>query len=365
MKKMNKIIILGLILSIVLIGCEDFGKESLLPKEIVSYAMEEGENIDEYYMKSNMKIYEMEELTEEMVTEEWKGLVDGKMMRKVEISSKTSGKMISLADEEMMTMYSEDDNQVFTFEVGEETNNIATKSLKERTMNELNMVKNMYELENLGEEELNGRDSYHIKGNPKKENSLFGEYDVWIDKENWVVLKSVSSSGDTVAETEMLDVDTSPKLDESIFTLDIPEDAEVVDVNSALPEGNIITIEEAREILGEKVLYVNSEEYQLKNIKNMEYEMEGVPDEILFQYTKDNNMVFEISVFGKNENTTIESDPSVGMNEETIRGNEGIFMDDMIKLSVFYEDSLQYSFISHDENMTKEEILDIIENMKK
>lgn len=365
MIKRNNIISLGVILTILLVGCKDINKESLLPKEIVSYAMEENENIDEYYMKSNMKMYEMGELTEEIITEEWTGTVDGEKKRKVEIVSQKTGKTSSLADEETITMYQEKENQVFSFKIEENSNNVSNKSLKERAMGELDLIKNLYEIENLGEEKVNGKGAYHIKGHPKKENSLFGAYEVWIDKENWVVLKSISSTGDIVIETENLEVDISPKLDESIFKLDIPEDAETIDMNTSLGEENIITIEQAREILGEKVLYIDDEEYNFRNIKLMEYGIEDFPDEIIFQYTKKNNVVFEIGVFKKTEDTMIESDPSIGMNEEIIRGNKGIFMDNVIKLAVFYEDGLQYSFIVHDENKTKEEVLDIIENMVK
>lgn len=359
----KKIMIFILASSFLLAGCESPLVKTLLPEEIVEAAIDTNEKEEDYYIKSNMRVFENGELVEEMLTEEWRANIDGEVKRRTEIVSEDEGKMISLINEKEIKVYQEDSNEVFTLanEMGESSN--LNKSVKEKTMNELDMAKRMYEIDNLGEETVNGRETYHLKGQPMEKSSLLGDYEAWIDKENWVLVKSINKSGDIEAVTENIEVDFSPKIDKSIFDLDMPEDVKEIDMDKDISDTDEITIAEANEKLGGKLLYINDEKYKLEKTTFSSYDSEIVPDEMVFNYSKDNSLNFFISVLEKQEE--MENDGVLDIEEREIRGNKAYVMDDILKMITFYEDDLQYNLIMEDEEMTIEEGIDIIENMEK
>ncbi|MGO1469374.1 MAG: LolA family protein [Tissierella sp.] len=360
---LKRIMIFILASSFLLTGCESPLVKTLLPEEIVKAAIDTNEKEEDYYIKSNMKIFENGELIEEMLTEEWRAKIDGEVKRRTEIVSEDEGRMISLINEKEIKVYQEDSNEVFTIsnEMGEGSN--LNKSVKEKTMNELDMAKRMYEIDNLGEETINGRETYHLKGEPMEESSLLGDYEAWIDKDNWVVVKSINKSGDIKVVTENIQVEFSPEIDDSFFSLDLPEDVKKIDMDEDISDTDEITIEEADKKLGGKLLYISDKKYKLEKATFSSYNSDLVPDEMVFHYSKDDSGTFFISVLEKQEE--MEDDGVLEFEEREIRGNKANIMNDILKMITFYEDGLQYNLIMEDEEMTIDEGIDIIENMKK
>lgn len=357
----KKIMVIVICTSFLISGCGNLLVKSLLPEEIVEAAIERNENEDDYYIKSTTKIFEKDELLEEFSTKEWSFKVDGQVKRRTEMASKEEGMTISLVDEKEITIYQEDTNEVFTLNNTIEGSSNLNKSLKEKTISELDMAKKMYDVKNLGEVDINGRDTYHLKGVPLKESTLLGDYEIWIDKENWIVVKSISKSGDMEIITENIEVDFSPKIDNAIFDLEIPEDAKIVDLDEDVSDTKEVTLEEANEKLDGKLLYIKDEKYKLEKAVSSTYNSDMIPDEMVFNYSKDGQGLFTISVLKKQ--AEMEDDGVMEFREKEIRGNKAYIIEDIIKMISFYEEGLQYNLIIEDDGMTIDEGVEIIENM--
>lgn len=359
----KRIMIFILASSFLLTGCESPLVKTLLPEEIVEAAIDTNKKEENYYIKSTIKIFEKGKLTEDMSSEEWRFNIDGQVKIRTEITSKDEGKTISVLSGKEIKVYQEDSNEVFTIANEIEENSNLNKSVKEKTMNELDMAKKMYKLDNLGEESINGRETYHLKGEPIKESTLLGDYETWIDKGNWVVVKSISKSGDIEVVTENVEVDFSPKIDDSIFNLDLPENVKEVNMDEDISTTEELTIKEADEKLAGRLLYISDEKYKLEKAISSTYNSDIIPDEMIFNYSKDGSGDFFISVLEKQEE--MEDDGVLEFEEKEIRGNKAYIMDDMLKMITFYEENLQYNLIIEEEEMTIDEAIEIIENMEK
>lgn len=359
---MKKIVILLICASFLATGCENLGNESLMPDDIVASAIETNKNEEEYYMESTMTIFQNNEQTEEVVTKEWRAKVDGEFKRKSEVISKEE-RAISVQEGSKIYLYQETTNEYFVFDIEDGTN--MDKSLKEQTMEELNLAKDMFDIRNMGEREVNGRETFYLKGEPEEESELLGDYEIWIDKENWVVVKSKSKSGDMEIVLENKEVDFSPDIDPSTFQLDIPEDAEIVDINKDAYGMEDLTLEEAGEKFHSKPLYIDEEGYEIEKLLFSSNDEELIPDELVFNYSKDGQNAFTVSVIEESEAENGELD-ELGLGEKReIRGSEGLVVEDLIDMVIFYEDGLQYNFILEENSINVEEVLETIENMVK
>ncbi len=102
--------------------------------------------------------------------------------------------------------------------------------------------------------EVAGHPVYALELTPKEdaEQQLFpgnGSAMLWVDKEQWIVLRAEYQGG-TFGEgvMEVNSFELNPGLPESLFTFEVPEGAEVVDLESQQPVP--VTLDEARELAG-------------------------------------------------------------------------------------------------------------------
>lgn len=102
--------------------------------------------------------------------------------------------------------------------------------------------------------------------------------------------------------------------------------------------------------------------YKIEKIQSSNYDMEEIPDEIIFIYSRDRKERFTLSVLKKQEE--VEEDGILEFKEREIRANKAYIMEDIIKMIIFYEEGLQYNFIIEDDSLSIEEAIDIIEGMK-
>jgi outer membrane lipoprotein-sorting protein len=111
-------------------------------------------------------------------------------------------------------------------------------------------VLNAADVELVGEETIAGREAYKLEANPKEdaEHQLFpgnGTATVWVDKDQWIVLKATySASAFGQGGMEVQSFELNPGLSADIFAFEVPEGAEVVDVEKqqAVP----VSLEEAQ-----------------------------------------------------------------------------------------------------------------------
>ena len=99
-------------------------------------------------------------------------------------------------------------------------------------------VLNATDVELVGEETVAGREAYKLEANPKEgaEEQLFpgnGTATVWVDKEQWIVLKATYEAGAFgQGSLEVQSFELNPGLSADLFAFEVPEGADVVDVEA-------------------------------------------------------------------------------------------------------------------------------------
>lgn len=359
---MKKILIALLCASFILTGCENLLVKTIIPEEIVEAAIDTNQDIEDYYIETTMKIYEGDKLTEESTTKEWNAKIDGQKKRRTEASSEEGGKIISSIDNNELIIYMEEENEFYNFGNVEDVNPELNKNLRDRTKGELDAMNTLYDMETIGEETINGAKTYHIKGSPKKKSALLGDYEMWIDKENWIVMKSVAISGDIKVISENIKVDIAPKIDPSIFKLDIPSDAK--ELNPELDaENKTVTLDEANEYLDNNLLVIKDEDFILDRIESMKIETEEDTEQFNLKYTKNAGEVLDVNVMKMPEDG-MEDLSEIGLEEIDIRGHKGEVIDDILKMLTFEEEGNYYILIAYDEEMTLDDIIKLAEGME-
>ncbi len=105
-------------------------------------------------------------------------------------------------------------------------------------------------VELLGEEAVAGREAYKLALSPKEgaEQPFFpgdGTATIWVDKEQWFVLKATYQAGSFgQGSMEVQSFELNPGLSDELFTFQVPEGAEVIDVEAQQPQH--LTLDEAK-----------------------------------------------------------------------------------------------------------------------
>jgi outer membrane lipoprotein-sorting protein len=100
---------------------------------------------------------------------------------------------------------------------------------------------NATDVELVGEETIAGRDAYKLEANPKEgaEKQFLpgnGTATVWVDKDQWIVLKATyEASAFGQGSMEVQSFELNPGLSAGIFAFEVPEGAHVVDVEAQQP----------------------------------------------------------------------------------------------------------------------------------
>lgn len=319
-------------------------KNSILPETIVSYAMESEDNVKSYYGESRIRIYdENNRIVEDNIMKEWQDISKDKMRIRIETySDKNELESVSTNDGNVVMTYIIRDKKVLTMKSLED---MPIKSQREQTKYFLENIKKSHNISTVGEEEVNGMDSYHIKAVPKEKNSIFSEQDIWIDKKNWFVIRTISHGTDSKIESEYTKIDISPKIKDEIFTQNIPDDVKIESLDNAGLKTKTMTLKEVKDFLGKPFVYFpKSSSYKLKDIKLLQYGNEGAYDEIIMEYEKDNEPYFRMTL--RKSNKTYSRDEKVPGNEDiTIRGKEGFILKAGISIIGWSEGDVMYTII--------------------
>lgn len=360
---LKKTLIVLVCFSFLLTGCQGLFTKNLLAEEIVETAMEKNEEMEDYYIESLIEIYNNDKLLGESTIKEWNMKIDGEIKRMSEVYSEEVGRVISTFQEDQIIMYSEMENEVYRNRKSIDMAPEGNLSIKERTQNDLDTLNEMHTMEIVGEEELNGIETYHIKGSPEEESKTLGDYEIWIDKKNWVVVKVISDAGDIKFTYTNTKIDLSPEIDPSIFNLDIPDDAKEINLDE-INEFEEVTLDQAYKELEENLLVVKDEDYKLEKIEINNPSGPNQPKPIIFTYTKDEIKAFEISVFYVLEEGMLELDELMGFEKREIRGKQASVMDNIIKMINFEEDENYYVFMIDNPETTVDRVIEVINNME-
>lgn len=346
-----------------LFGCSFEGSQ-YSPEQVINNALEETVEIGAYYAESETVDSEKGEEIERSYMKEWRS-DDGKI--RVEGGAEEDGEeVIAVNDGETLILYEVDRGQASIID-DPEVLNLNMPSPKEQAHQLLKVVEDTHEVSIEDEEKVTGRETYKLVAKVKEENALIGDLELWVDKENWMVLKIVVKLGDIESETVYTKIDFKPELTADLFSLDLPEGVEVQNLDDLL-ETTEISLDEVAASIGKPYFYfpeVNGVE--ISTIELNELRGEIVRNEVNMEYLKNDSPLFTFSVFETPE--VSDDDLEIDIQGEIpvdVRGREGLKMDsgDFRFLS-WSEEDVNYSIILHDIDLTFEALLEMTDKMER
>lgn len=354
-------LIFGIVM-IGLLGCTMDGKQ-YSPDQVIENALKKKAPVESYYAEAEMNLSFDGEMDEQMVLKEWR-TADGKVRIEMD-DNQTDEVVITVNDGTAITTFDAAENQVMIIEDAELVGYQA--SPKEQAMQVLEMIQDTHDISSEGEEEIAGRITYHLKAKAKQDGDLFGDQEMWIDKESWIVLKLISQSSDMKSEITYTKFDYGIDIPEDKFVLDLPEGVEVINLDGEEEDFMTeVTLSEANELLNKTLHYIPEVDgMTLDKIDMFTLDMEDINRiEIEMEYTKDNLPLFSLGAFESDETLT-EADMFPGGELTTIRGKEAYHSDmDDFHMVFWQEQGLNYSFITVDPDLTLADIQQLAETME-
>jgi outer membrane lipoprotein-sorting protein len=346
-------------LGLVLGACSAEETATYSPDQIVANAVEKNNDLKGYYIKVDFEVYKGDELIDDSIMEQW---LDNEKNRTKVISETADGEIsMSLNDGEKAIFYSDMQGEAFEMEAPELNSEWTGQSQREQIEMTLEQTRETHDIELLGNEEINGFDTYHIKAVPKEENGLRGLEEYWVTTEHWIIVQSISESGDMKVNYKVTELDVNPSFNDDTFTLDLPEGVETKPFEEINPAEEV-TLEEAAAVYGQPILTITDDAYEL--IKIEQFHMESFNrTEVSQEYQKDGYSQLILSSFETPEDEGLAM--GFGKEEEIqVRGTRAVYTDEVITNLVWDEDGLRYSLLVQNPDLSKEEVIKIAENLE-
>lgn len=333
------------------------------PDQVIENALVHEESIS-YYGEVHM-IARAKDHIEEATMKEWRN----NEKSRYEITT-TNGDITLILDDERLLMLNLDDKTALITDLTQEAE-FTDLQLNPREQVEmiLEAVQDTHEIEKVGEEEVAGRDTIHMVAKQKKgESSFYGDQQLWIDKEHWHILKSQSTSGDVHVDMEYTKIQFDAKMDDELFSFDVPEAFELNDIGNLANLSEEIKLEEIPEKLEKPALYIpDHPEHHIETITYIEIEPENEYKDITIDYRRNGLPLMSLTL-GEADSKLTEEEMElfdiVG-DQINIRDTVGYFVNqDPFRLVNWKENGIYYSIRLIDPNITLEEVLQLAVNMK-
>lgn len=339
------------IVVISLYGCSSTTNQ-YSPDQVIQNALDE-ETPSYYGEIETITNVEGEKIKE--IMREWRS-TDGKT--RIEIQGQDgSNETITVNDGTRLTLYEIAQNKAYIIDdVDVLSFNL---SPREQVNMLLEMIRDTHELSNKEGEKVGGRDTYQIIGEVKKESSLFGDVELWIDKETWLILKMTLHAGDSVTTTAYKKIDYNPKMSSELFVIDLPENVEVESMTNMLDTLDIPLEDIPTKIGGSVYYFPETEGLEISSIEVYELQGELNRNEVNLDYTKDGLPLLTLSIFETEHKGSSMEDEIV--NIRGYKGNYTTFGD--VRTLLWEEDGLTYSVLLIDPNFSLEELVHLTERM--
>ncbi len=234
------LVVLGLILA----GC---GRQ-ITAEEIVAKMQETVESTEDAHAVVAVDV-NIQGIEVAVTAEVWEKSPNKLRLEVLETSQADLAGMMVVSDGEQGWAYNPAHNQVMVGPAGEIQTPLPQEMLTS-LQEAIQQVMDASNVELAGEEAVTGRDAYKLVLNPKEEDwqGLFpagGMVTLWVDKEQWIVLKAAYDGGTFGrGDMELQSFELNPGLADDLFQFEVPEGVEVVDVEAQQPE--FLTLEEAK-----------------------------------------------------------------------------------------------------------------------
>ncbi|MEF3327555.1 hypothetical protein [Oceanobacillus oncorhynchi] len=322
-------------------------------EEIMRKAVEAGEGMDHYYTLSESKVYQGTELMEHSILEEY--VANGK--RKTITHDQLEGedkRTEALNDGAKTIIYDKYNHRAFEMDITAD-GDVESHDSTGKMNGMKGITKDTHALEIIGEEKILDFDTFHIEAKAKISDHVFGDTDLWVDQKTRFIIKMISEVGGIRTELDYKKIDISPVFAEDTFTLNIPDDVEIKDLEAFAPD--TVTLAEAEEILKQSFYLFPEDEFILKDIEM--HHIDGIitRDELnLTYYSKADMPMFYLSIFHSPEGMEIEKA------DVEIRGRKAAY-EKVVNSITWDEEGLRYSIIMIGSEVEKNEMIERTESM--
>ncbi|MBM4765195.1 outer membrane lipoprotein carrier protein LolA [Bacillus sp. B15-48] len=359
-KQLAGIISLIGVMMMTIFGCSSDSVNQFTPEQVISNALEEPEGLGTYYAEAAMTTKEQGVEAEKLVLKEWVSK-EGKRRTETE-NADGSNVNIAVNDGTKLISYQPEINKAFVIE-SEDLFPLNNVSPKEQAEQLLKLTRDTHEVTLNGEEEIAGRMAYHIIAKAEAENSLFGDQELWIDKENWFVLKIYSKSGNSEVEMVYTKIEFDADIADDIFALQLPEDAEIENLEDINNTSEVTLAEAATSLDGEFLYFPEVEGLVISNVELTRLQGEINRNEVAIDYEKDGLPAFMMSVFPTQEEFS-EGEGFPGEQKTTVRDQKASYMEmNDFRMLNWQENDLTYSIILIDPTLTIDQLKERTETM--
>ena len=354
---MKKFTLIPLLL-IFLVGCQEavdqFSPDQVMEKAIASSAEEVP-----YYGEIKITIEDADDKFV-MDVKEWR-----KGDKSLEETTSEGETMVTLKEGTTIKMYDVTANVLYETEFDDSSE--LNLSSKERVENLLELTEDTHTIEKQENETIAGREAIHLIAEKKpNEKSLYGTQEIWIDKENWLVLKTANHSADSYSIIEYTKLELDAQIDDDEFTLDLPDDVTIEDFSDDLGDEEI-TLEEAVEKMDEPFLYIQEDDaFTIEEVtyfvsSDDDYNMESVD----ISYNKDGLPYVNVSIIKSDDSDEDFTDDDELSEAITVRDESGSYVDlDEMKMIDWNENGLTYNLWFINPNVTLEEMTELAETLE-
>ncbi|MGG3890878.1 LolA family protein [Metabacillus fastidiosus] len=358
MKTLKTLLISSTLAFGILSGCTE--KTAMASEEIMTNILSTSKEFQTYYAESETKTFQDGKETDLITMKEY---VNNEGKKKVITKdAKTNKETIAFNDGKQILTYEAGSKEAISLNV-EGVDLPVYQTHKEQFINMLESMKKNYKKEVVGEEKILDFDTYHLKLTTKKENSILGDIEFWVDQKSWFIVKSSFTNAEMRVDTEYKKVDFNPVFEKDTFAIDLPEDVVITPAENmtATRSGSI---EEAKKVIEKDFLLFNEPDLSFEEeIEISEFgEKELAHKEIVLNYKDVNDEpLFSLTIFKALETEDID----LGMETANmkVRGNKATYIEELRNLS-WNENGLTYSILIENPDMKVEEIVKKAENMK-
>jgi outer membrane lipoprotein-sorting protein len=266
--------------------------------------------------------------------------------------------MTMVSDGQQAWLYSPERNRVMVGSAGE-----VEMPLPEEMLTEMqDTIQGVLEVSNVelaGEEEIAGREAYKLVLSPKEEayEKIFvggGIATLWVDKEQWMILKATyEADAFGQGNMEVQSFELNPGLGDDLFVFEMPEGAEIVEVEPQQIE--LLTLDEAK-AQAEFPLLVP--EYVSGGATLIEVFKAG--NSFVLRYDHSTQVSFTIM-----QGSELEGPPPLGDNQDiTVRGHDATVITDVAGGNTFLywtENGVTITVAGH---ISLDEALKVAESLK-
>ncbi len=338
---------LGILLLSLLIlqGCS---VNTISGNEVMASILDVDESATSYYMKTAYEGYENKPFT----MKEWR-MADGRYRVEMYEGETLAFESVFSGDNHVMVDYEEE--QILVYDATE-TAEYWTRSPKGSMTQMLHAMHDHYDITVREEKEVLGREVFVL--DMKSRNMEKDEMEIWVDKENWVILKMDFKFEEDWMTSEAIEFELRPKVDAELFTVDESLDFDELSLGE-ISSNETIDLEEAKRQASFSFL-TPIDGYQVHEASTYPRQDDEVGINLTYS-DEEGKILFSYEFFKR-------SDPLVKVfgNEQEIkiRKTEGLMIwDETLNMVAWQEDGIQYSFYP-EAPLTKDEVVEIIEEMK-